>query len=185
VATSFLLSAAADRVPAAAATTRDELTGAARTVRESIGGLRSLLVDIYPPSLQEEGLDAALHDLATGVTARGIRCAVLVDLDGGPPLPEAVEHLVFRIAHEALVNVAKHSHASSASVTLVRKASEVELVVADDGAGFDPAALRTGRPEHFGLRLLADAVRDSGLDAELGVRAAPGRGTAWHLVVRA
>jgi two-component system, NarL family, sensor kinase len=164
-----------------------DLQLAESTVRGSIGGLRSLLVDIYPPSLAAEGLPAALDDLAASIRARGIVVVVDIDdyLDSGTRLDSEQERLVFRVAQECLRNAAKHSAASMVFLRLTRTGDDgVVLVIEDDGTGFDaPAKLALPEGGHFGLRVLADAVADAG--GRLELRTAPGAGTAWRLTVTA
>ncbi|MFD3443386.1 sensor histidine kinase [Microbacteriaceae bacterium 4G12] len=150
----------------------------AGTVRSSIGGLRSLLVDIYPPSLSSEGIAAALNDLVAPLRARGV--AVDLDVALAVPLDAPVERLVFRVAQECLQNVAKHAQASSVRVRLQADATGLDLSIQDDGVGFDAEhRLRLPLEGHFGLRLLRDLVADGG--GELKVGSAPGAGTRWRL----
>jgi two-component system NarL family sensor kinase len=180
---SFVVAGAADRARAAG----DEplatrLSSAAGTVRASIGGLRSLLVDIYPAALREAGLAPALNDLAGTLRSRGI--AVAVELPDGLDLPPETEALVFRVAQEVLRNTARHAGARTVTVHLRQVEGVLLLDITDDGAGFDPAAALATPPEgHLGMRLLADAAAEAG--AELSVASAPGRGTRWRLEVPA
>lgn len=174
--TALALSASARR----ASTTDPEqsrlLSTAARTVRDGIGSLRTLLVDLYPPSLSGAGLGAALDDLAA--TARGRGVTVAVDVPNPSGLDDEGERLVFRIAHECLANAAAHSGAAHASVRLAGNVLEID----DDGAGFDAeAVLADPAPGHFGLRLLRDAAVDAGASLEL--RTLPGAGTRWRLTL--
>lgn len=192
VATSFALSAegaaARSRGDAPAA---DGLDGAAGSVRDSIGGLRTLLVDIYPPNLERAGLASALEDLATATRARGVATTVSVADD--LRLDAGARRLVHRVVQESLVNAVKHASATRAVVTVARSDADgpavgptirrVVVTVADDGRGFDPAAVHRVVPGHLGLRLLTDAVRDAG--AGLDLATAPGSGTCWRLTVTA
>ena len=94
-ASAFLVAGAADRARAAGDDANaGQLELAASSVRSSIGGLRSLLVDIYPPALSSAGLGAALQDSASALRARGVE--VTVDVPEIGDLPPAVEALVFR-----------------------------------------------------------------------------------------
>ncbi len=181
VATSFRVTGAAERAESVGQPALgQELRGAARTVRASIGGLRSLLVDIYPPNLAISGLTPALEDLVSSVRSRGI--AVTLDLPAGTGLDPAGERLVFRVAQECLGNVARHSNASSVVVRLARESGYTVLDVADDGIGFDAGQALAHPPEgHFGLRVLGDVASQAG--AELWLASAPGEGTQWRLRV--
>jgi two-component system, NarL family, sensor kinase len=158
----------------------DELRSAAGKVRSSIGGLRSLLLDIYPPSLATAGLQAALNDLATTLRSRGT--AVSLELAPETGLDAAGERLVFRVARECLVNIAKHAGAANVQLHLERMEGHTVMEITDDGVGFDAAeALAHPREDHFGLRVMGDVVADAG--GELFVSSAPGAGTRWQLRV--
>jgi two-component system, NarL family, sensor kinase len=160
----------------------DQLRGVLATVRGSIGGLRSLLVDIYPPSLRASGLAAALADAAATLRSRGVDVAVDVPDEAGLGLDPEGEELVFRVAQECLRNVARHAVASRVRLSVRRTAAGAVLLVEDDGVGFDADAVLSEPPEgHFGLRILTDLAERAG--ATLEVSAAPGSGTRWRLTV--
>jgi two-component system, NarL family, sensor kinase len=115
-ATSFTVAGAAERAESLdEPRLAGELGAAAGMVRASIGGLRSLLVDIYPPSLATAGLQAALTDLASGLRSRGI--AVTLALAPTPGLVAQNERLVFAEPPEGhfglrvLSDVADDAHA--------------------------------------------------------------------------
>jgi signal transduction histidine kinase len=173
---SYSLSAAATSAPKEFAGTLEE---AAAETRQGIRELRSLLVEIYPPELHRQGLEAALRDLVAPCAARGIEPHL--DVDEHTELPPEVAALFFRTAQEALRNVVKHAGARRVDVDVTREDRRATLRIEDDGAGFDPA----GGPDggHFGLRLLRDLAREAG--GELEIDSAPGRGTRIKLEVSA
>ena len=158
-----------------------DLHGVAGTLRSSIGGLRSLLVDIFPANLHTGGLADALADLAAPLRSRGID--VTLDLEqAAVDLDPDVERLVFRITQECLHNVRRHSGASSVRIAWRSEGDEMVLDVVDDGRGFDPAeVLARPREGHFGVRVLADVASAAG--ADLSVSTAPGAGCHWRLRV--
>ena len=162
----------------------DELGSVSASVRTSIRALRSLLVDIYPASLAQAGLGAALADLAQSVRAQGLE--VRVDTDDDLGLDPEQERLVYRVAQETLRNAAKHAAPCTVTITLYRAQEPddaVVLDVVDDGNGFDVSAqVADPEPGHFGLQLLADIATTGG--ALLQVASAPGRGTHWRLQVQ-
>jgi len=83
---------------------------------------------------------------------------------------------MFRIAQEAVRNAVRHGRAGHLTLRLAAGPGTPALEVADDGDGFDAAALAAeGFEGHFGLRLMAEAARHGG--GWLGVRSAPGAGT--------
>jgi signal transduction histidine kinase len=157
-----------------------DLHTATCAVRNSVASLRSLLIEIYPPSLTQAGLPTALGDLAARIRALGVRTGLEVpdDLD----LPGDTPRLLFRIAQETLLNVVKHARARTAVLTIATGEGEVTMVIRDDGVGFDPATVSgaTGAG-HFGLQIVADLAEAAG--ATLDIATAPGRGTALRLRV--
>jgi len=167
-AVSYSLAAAAEGAPSPF---DEQLREAAADTRQGIGQLRNLLVEIYPPELHRAGIEAALANLASGARARGVETSLDVAPDAG--LAEAQEALFFRVAQEALRNVVKHAQAGHAHIAVTRTNGRAQLLVEDDGRGFDPAAPRG--EAHFGLRALDDLVRESG--GELQIDAMPGHGT--------
>ena len=117
-----------DRADELVARTQLEARHAIDSVRRVVDGLR-------PPVLDELGLVGALRQRAEELSYRsdGSRLAVQLEAEALPDLPAAVEVAAYRIATEALTNVARHADASRASVTL-RCGEELEVSVVDDGA---------------------------------------------------
>jgi two-component system, NarL family, sensor kinase len=149
---------------------------AAVELRQDVRGLRSLLVEIYPPGLRGAGFQTAIADLTAPLISRGIE--VDLDIEGGDELQETVQVLLFQIAQESLRNIVRHSRATTAAVKLERVDALVVFVVSDNGLGFDmsPVHRRSSTNEgHLGLPLLAGAVAEA--DGTLTVESAPGSGT--------
>jgi len=158
------------------------LRSAATAVRGTIGGLRSLLVDIYPPSLATSGLGAVLHDLATTARTRDIEVTVVMPPDGQTHLDAEGERLVYRVAQECLRNATKHAAAANVVIELAVSGPDVVLTVTDDGRGFVAQDMLDRPPEgHFGLQVMTDLAARSG--ARLELASAPGEGTSWRLTV--
>jgi two-component system, NarL family, sensor kinase len=148
---------------------------ASSAVRGSIKSLRSLLVDIYPPNLQEEGLESAVGDLLGPVAARGIVVRLTVDLGSITP-DRASSTLTYRVAQEALRNVVTHSGAHHVKVDVGLVDGCLQLTVDDDGRGFSLATLDQRVSDgHVGLRSLAGLVEDLG--GSFAVSSNPGSGT--------
>jgi len=181
---SFVVSSAAARASAIgqedlAAHLRD----AAATVRRGITGMRTLLVDIYPPSLETSGLVVALEDLTSSLEARDIDVVLDLNPDSVEGLDPESERLIYRVAHESLLNAMRHALASRVSVSLRAEDDATVLEVADNGIGFDAGeAFDKPHEGHFGLRVLVDVAREGGADLLLAT--APGHGTRWLLRVR-
>jgi signal transduction histidine kinase len=142
--------------------------------------LRSLLVEIYPASLHQAGLEAALRDVLAPLERHGLQASLAVDR--GLELSETIEAQVFRGAQEALRNVLVHADASRVDVQVTREDAVVKLVVSDDGRGFTSEFLSRRREEgHLGLRLLSDLAEEA--DGRLDVGSVPGRGTRVQMEV--
>ncbi len=154
-----------------------ELKGSAETARQSVGTLRSLLVEVYPPNLQALGLPSALAGLVDAAAARGLSAELEIDPDFHAP--SGAETLLFRTVQEGLRNAAAHARATHVTVRVGADPDEAWAEVSDDGRGFDPQA---GAMEgHFGLRALQDLLEDAG--GRLRIWSTRGRGTVLRAEV--
>ncbi len=158
-----------------AATDASTLRGTIARLRQGIRGLRSLLVEIHPPNLESTGLEPALRDLLSPLEAEGI--ATDLEVDEAPGYRPRSDPLVYRAASEAIRNVRAHAEAKTVSVSITRPQAEiVQLVVVDDGSGFEQDTRdRRAGGGHLGLSLLEDLARQAG--GTLGVESEPDRGT--------
>jgi signal transduction histidine kinase len=175
--TSFALSAAA-RASHDSPESSAQLEELAGGVRHSLRALRSLLVEIYPPELQTEGLAAAFDDLIAPCIAAGI--AVDVHVAEHADVPPEVVALVWRVGQEAVRNAQRHGRPDHITVSVTRPDDGIRLDVVDDGEGFDIA--QAPPSGHLGLRGLRDLVRDAG--GTLAVESSPGMGTRVTLEVQ-
>jgi two-component system NarL family sensor kinase len=154
------------------ARTRRVLRDVSTVVGGAVGGLRALLVNIYPPELTRSGLVVAIDDLAAGLRRpAGVEVSVRTDLRAD--LAREVAATVYRGAREALVNVGKHAAARHAWVELSGDATAVRLRVWDDGIGL-PGGAVIHADGHLGLRLLGDAATDLGGALHVGAGPAGG-----------
>jgi signal transduction histidine kinase len=142
-----------------------------------IAGLRRLITDLRPAALDVFGTQSALEALAERIAATsGLDVALDVDVahesgqPGGRPAA-TIEDTLYRLVQEALTNVVKHADASRVEVTLREQDGTIEVAVADDGRGFDPAAGTDG----FGLMGMRERVTLAG--GRLAVESAAGAGT--------
>ncbi len=158
-----------------------ELTAAADNVRASIEALRTLLVELYPPNLAEEGLGAAITDLLARARAVGLEAtANTTGLIEEPSLE--VSRLVYRTVQESLRNVIAHAGATSVRVTVAVGDELAWAEVVDDGSGFDVAAARAAAAGgHVGLLGIADLIDDAG--GRLDLTSSPGEGTTVRIEV--
>jgi len=171
----FALAATARTVEGPVST---QVAQAGDQVRDAVRSLRSLLVEIYPPNLYEEGLEAAIGDLMARLDPRGISGTLRVDVSSDLPLDAA--QLIYRTAQEGLRNVVAHADASRVEVSVEQRDRIAVLRVKDDGCGLDPNRIPQ-RPGHLGLRALSGYAATKG--AVLFIESAPGKGTELRLEV--
>ena len=140
--------------------------------------MRELATDLRPPLLDEFGLEAALRWYVEREAKRaGIAFRLsLAHLDERPPI--AVETTCFRLAQEALTNVIRHAQARVVDVELSEATGTLQLVVRDDGQGFDVAAARRRATQGGSQGLLSMQERVALAGGELEIESAPGKGTA-------
>ena len=180
VSLSLAASASWDRGERAQDGVRDAVAAAAAETRETIRELRTLLVDIYPPTLRRSGLLAALQDLVAPLRAAGTEVELRVP--ESIELPDDIEALSYRVAQEAVRNAHRHSRATRVVVAVEVRSGEAVLSVVDDGVGLPPG---TGdgdeQQHHLGHRLMRDLVDHAGGELEIG----PARETGVAVRLRA
>jgi PAS domain S-box-containing protein len=136
------------------------------------GRLRTLLFELWPPSLERSGLRVTIEELLSRLEAdAGVRTQLEFGLDAEPP-PD-LRGTLFRVVAEALANARRHASAALVNVSLTQRDGKMTLRVSDDGVGFDASC----GPDlgHFGLLEMGERMRAMG--GELEIRSAPGRGT--------
>lgn len=155
----------------------EHLAESVALVDQAIERVRSLALELRPSILDDLGLVSALRWLLKRQAERaGFESAFEVRALHGR-LPSAVETCCFRVAQEALTNIARHAKTSHVKVELREDAAEIEIVVRDDGRGFDvrAASERAARGESLGLLSMRERVSLAGGRMEL--ESTPGRGT--------
>ncbi len=178
----YELDAAADDAERAPGAQSDALREAAENLRHAIRQLRSLVMEITPPALRQEGLGAALSDVVGPLSMRGIEVELTVPADFRAG--RDAEAILLRAAQEAVRNIVRHAEASRAGIAVSRDGDRAVLVVADDGRGFGEQDLLDAREEgHMGLRLLEDLVGESG--GTMQITTAGGAGTTLRVEVPA
>lgn len=170
--TSLLLFAKALEQAEASPRTRAGLAELREQVALSLEGVRRLARELRPSALDDLGLVAALHGYVQDFSRR-TGLTVSFDPACGGRLPAHIEIALYRIAQEALTNVAKHAGARAAVVQLVREPSSVSLTITDDGTGFEPAVVSPERGVGlFGMRERAELAGGT-----LDIWSGPGEGT--------
>ena len=167
----YHLSAADEAVPHSPEIVAAELAAAKDLATAAMEEARRAIVGLRPAVLDDLGLGPGLESLATSVPGLNVDVDVVAR-----PLPSHVETALFRIAQEALQNVAKHAAATAVRVELRPIASGVRLVVADNGRGFDADRARDERrPHSYGLVGMHE--RAALVGAKVSVVSKPGDGT--------
>jgi signal transduction histidine kinase len=167
-----LNAAAARQDRAADSARRDRLIGDVIGLAEAgLTEMRALIFELRPESLEQEGLVGALKKQVAAVQAR-YRLTVNATLSREPDVPLSTKEALYRVAQEALHNVAKHARAQALDLALEATSSELVLRVDDDGKGFDP---KSSFPGHLGLRSMRE--RGGAVGGSLEIDSAPGKGT--------
>jgi signal transduction histidine kinase len=159
------------------------LDHAQAALASEVHALRELMASLRPPALDELGLEGALRD-HLGAFARhsGVSCSVRMELSGR--LDRELETIVYRVAQEALLNVARHANAHRLWLELDGAGDRVSLCIRDDGVGFDPADSSVQVADgHLGLVAMRERVEMAGGHFQLDTR--PGAGVVLRAMFQA
>jgi two-component system, chemotaxis family, CheB/CheR fusion protein len=164
----------------ASGTAKAQVERALTLASELNDGIDVLAWELRPAVLDDLGLATALPKVVKEWAAHhGVNAAFQATNYENGDLSREAEITFYRIAQEAMTNVVKHAHASSVSVLLETRADGiVQMIVEDDGVGFDsadPSAMDKG------IGLVGMRERAALIEAELEVESAPGRGTTIYL----
>lgn len=170
-ATTMQISAARAALTSDPETARRYLYEAEQLSHRSQQELAGLIQELRPAALEDKGLVEALRDFADEWSRR-TQIQAQVRTQGEQPLPLPVEQALFRVAQEALANVARHSQAGQADVHLAWQDGHLTLTISDDGRGFDVAeGERTG----FGTQTMKERLE--AVNGQLEIESQPGQGT--------
>jgi len=176
----FALSAEASRLKGAPADGNADsdllelLDTSATQTRGAMKDLRTLIIELAPPTLRREGLQAALVEVLREVKRKGTN--YVLDLPSDLRLREDRAALIFRVAHEILRNVASHAKAKNVKVELTTEDGSAILSIEDDGKGFRKHDVERRRAEgHLGTAAIVELAEDAG--GTLTIDSEPGRGT--------
>ena len=147
-----------------------------RLVRTALAELRTLLYELRPAALQAASLETLLERLGDSLIGRN-EIRLEVSVPPGLVLPLDVKTALYRVAREALSNVAKHAQATVARVTVSLDDDLVRLTVSDDGLGISAEgdANEAGSGESYGLGIMRE--RAEGIGAAFEVYSEHGDGT--------
>jgi two-component system nitrate/nitrite sensor histidine kinase NarX len=176
---------------------RHSLEDLRRLTRGALAEMRALLAELRPSVLTDSSLGDLLRQLANAFTGR-TNLPVSVNIAGEHVLPAEIQVALYRICQETLNNIAKHAGASRVEIDLQYEAgaaldtgatgapagspqpvavSSLEMLIRDDGTGFDTGELTM--PGHYGLGMMRE--RAESIRAEMQVTSLPGHGTEVRL----
>jgi PAS domain S-box-containing protein len=150
---------------------RQGLTQLHQLTKGALAEMRTLLLELRPTTLMNTSLGELLNQLTDAIRGR-TRLKVDLTVKGSRTLPADVRVALYRIVQEALNNIIKHARASRVTISLVNEEDIVTLCIADDGKGFDPAAVLPG---HMGISIMRERAESAGIS--LDVQSRVGRGT--------
>jgi signal transduction histidine kinase len=133
--------------------------------------MRTLLLELRPSALAEANLGELFRHLTEAFSSRA-RIPVEFSIQGSRDLSAEVKVALYRIAQEALNNVAKHADANHAALRIVCTQESITLTVQDDGRGFIPTSVS---PDHLGLGIMKE--RAEFIQAHLQINSQPDSGT--------
>lgn len=152
-----------------------------KLVVESIKHVRSTMSELRPPMLDKYGLTATLYWYCEEYHRR---TEIQVNINDrymkDSRLPSEIEIALFRIAQEALNNVAKHANATQIDIELFEEVNYTMMAITDNGSGFDTKTHSSRTLQHWGVPLMGERART--INGEFLLRSVPGKGT--QVVVR-
>lgn len=144
--------------------------------RGALAEMRTLLYELRPAVFKEAKLGDLLKHLVQALYVRS-KIPISLTVDGERILLPEVQIALYRITQEALNNVVKHANPNQASVVLHYLPEQVELIISDDGCGFN---LKHVSMDHFGLSIMNE--RAASINASMNLTSKPGKGTRIQIL---
>jgi two-component system NarL family sensor kinase len=161
---------------------RARIRQALERTRESLEEARRSVLDLRAGPLERQALPAALETLGQRFTAETGTPVAFQQALVGPRLPARVEEALYRIAQEALVNVRRHAQAGAVRIELHQTNDGVQLIVADNGRGFDVQLPDAGAHAH-GFGLIGMQERARLLNGDMQISSCPGAGAQVEVTI--
>jgi signal transduction histidine kinase len=147
--------------------------------RGALAEMRTMLLEMRPESLERVDIKSLLTQLADAFNGR-VRVPVNLTIQGDCELTHEVKLVFYRVAQEALNNIAKHSGARQVNLRLECQPGQMNLRIKDDGLGFDPNSITS---DHLGIAIMRE--RADSIGAILNIDSQAGEGTTialdWNL----
>ncbi len=155
---------------------REQTKDIVTLTQSALAEMRTLLIELRPEAIAQ----AKLHDLLKqlGIAVQGRKpIQIVLDIEEREmPLPAEVQIAIYRIAQESINNVVKHSQASQLRISLTYQPEQINLMIEDDGKGFDVEHQTAG----FGQSIVRERAKAIG--AHLTIDSEPGKGTRIKLI---
>lgn len=147
--------------------------------RGALAEMRTLLMELRPNAIVEANPRELLKHLMDAFTGRtGISIHYSEKIDTGTVLSSEQKLVIYRVAQEALNNIAKHATPSEVKILFHVESTQVNLMIKDNGVGFNPHEIQ---PDHFGVGFMQE--RAEGIGAKIKILIQPGEGTLVHLLI--
>lgn len=148
-----------------------------RLLDEAISELRNILFNLSPKTLDENGLEAAIKDLAANIhKITGFPIETNIDT-GGIRIGRPVQYAIYRICQELINNTLKHSEATESYISLVKREDGLVFLYEDNGKGFSMEEVKAG----YGLTNIKTHAQ--AIYSDLTIDSSAGKGTAVTLIV--
>ncbi len=153
-------------------------------IQGTLAETRRIYTDLRPAILDDLGIVAAIDWLCRDFEKAFTRIHIEKELDVAPDeVPEPLKIVLFRVIQDILANIARHSGAQRATVSLIHAAGALILTIKDDGVGFNPEKAFADNAQGKGFGLMAMKERVELSDGFFSIESEPGRGTtiraAW------
>ena len=145
----------------------------------ALAEMRTLLMELRPNAIIEANPKELLQHLMDAYTGRsGIPIQYTEKIDPKTDLNADQKLVIYRVAQEALNNIAKHAHPSEVKIMFHVDSGKVNLMIEDNGVGFDQAKVEAN---HFGIGFMSE--RAEGIGAQIKILSQPDEGTLVHLII--
>ena len=143
--------------------------------RGALAEMRTLLLEMRPESLERADLKSLITQLTDAFVGR-VRIPLNLHINGDCELTHEVKMVFYRVTQETLNNIAKHSGARQVEVHLECQPGQMNLIIKDDGLGFEASSIT---PDHLGIAIMRERANSVG--ASLRIASQPGQGTTVEL----
>jgi len=161
---------------------KDDLRTMQGLVSDTIEQIRTLAHQLRPAALEEFGLPIALDALVKEISDQQGMEGICECLIGSNEIPDEIEVVLYRIAQEGMTNILRHAHASRMRLVVDRIEQGVNMIIEDNGLGFDPETLGTANQKRH-LGLISMRERAEILGGSLDIYTAPNMGTTIQVQV--